>query len=88
MDDVQGGRSGPQLYLLSQDGYEALKHLQDTLNLMALITYNEEHMANNDTVMTIGRAELSFIFQSIHMQIDQVLEQLANENWLGVPKAT
>ena len=85
MDDIQGGRCGPQLYLLSQDGYEALKHLQDTLNLMALITYNEEHIANNDTTMTIGRAELYFIFQSIQLQIDQVLEHLANENWLGRP---
>jgi hypothetical protein len=75
MDDMQGGRCGPQPYLLSQSGYDGLKHLQDTLNLMALIIYNEEHVANNDTVMTIGRAELHFIFQSIHMQIDQVLEQ-------------
>ena len=83
MEDVQGGRCGPQLYLLSQDGYEGLKHLQDMLNLMALITYNEEHVAKDDIFMVIGRAELYFIFQAINTQIDDVLERLGNENWLG-----
>ncbi|HKU17718.1 MAG TPA: hypothetical protein VJP80_00420 [Candidatus Saccharimonadales bacterium] len=88
MDDMQGGRCGPQLYLLSQDGYEALKHLQDMLDLMALITYNDEHMASGDTTITMGRAELYFIFQAIHTQIDDVLERLGNENWLGIQSAS
>jgi hypothetical protein len=83
MDDMQGGRCGPQLYLLSSDGYESLKQLQDMLTLMALITYNEEHVANGEVMMAIGRAELYFIFQAINTQLDDVLEKLGNENWLG-----
>jgi hypothetical protein len=84
MEDMHGGRCGPQLYLLSEEGYESLKHLQDMLTLMALVTYNEEHVANGDLMMAIGRAELYFIFQAINMQLDDVLERLGNENWLGV----
>ena len=83
MHDMQGGRCGPQLYLLSSDGYESLKHLQDMLALMAHITYNEENAANGHAMMTIGRAELYFIFQSINAQIDEVLERLEGENWMG-----
>ncbi|WP_333676576.1 hypothetical protein [Dyella sp.] len=88
MQDMHGGRCGPQLYLLSEDGYEVLKHLQDMLPLMALITYNEEHLANDDDMMTIGRAELYFIFQAINTQIDDVLDRLGNENWLGAQSHT
>jgi hypothetical protein len=84
MKDMHGGRIGPQLYLLSSDGYESLKHLQDMLTLMAHITYNEENAANGTAMMTIGRAELYFIFQSINAQIDEVLERLEGENWMGV----
>ncbi|HKU17715.1 MAG TPA: hypothetical protein VJP80_00405 [Candidatus Saccharimonadales bacterium] len=88
MNDMHGGRCGQQLYLLSEDGYEGLKHLQDMLALMALVTYNEEHIASGDTMMSIGRAELYFIFQTINTQIDDVLELLANENWLDTQSHT
>jgi hypothetical protein len=83
MEDMQGDRRGPQLYLLSVDGYENLKHLQDMLTLMAQIIYNEDHTADGNAMMTIGRAELHFIFQAIHAEIEDVLERLGNENWLG-----
>jgi len=88
MNDMHGGRCGPQLYLLSEDGYESLKHLQDMLTLMALITYNDEHIAGGDIMMTIGRAELYFIFQAVNTQIEGVLERLGNENWLGIERHT
>ncbi|GGA39947.1 XAC0095 family protein [Dyella nitratireducens] len=84
MEDMQGGRCGPQLYLLSRDGYETLKRLQDMLDLMAHITYNEEHAEDCDATITIGRAELFFIFQAVNVQLDDVLDGLGNENWLGV----
>jgi hypothetical protein len=86
MEDMQGEPRGPQLYLLSQDGYENLKYLQDVLTLMAHITYNEENAADGNAMMTIGRAELYFIFQAINSQIDDVLERLGNENWLGIER--
>ncbi|GGA39307.1 XAC0095 family protein [Dyella nitratireducens] len=83
MADMQGEPRGPQLYLLSQDGYEILKHLQDMLTLMAHISYNEDNAENGDTTITIGRAELYFIFEAINMKLDEVLEPLGDENWLG-----
>ncbi|GGA44537.1 XAC0095 family protein [Dyella nitratireducens] len=88
MEDMHGGRCGPQLYLLSRDGYETLKRLQAMLDLMAHITYNEEHTANSDTMITIGRAELYFIFQAFNIQLDDVLDGLGNENWLGDSSST
>ena len=83
MEDMQDEPCGPQLYLLSRDGYESLKHLQDMLTLMAHITYNKENAADRNAMMIIGRAELYFIFQAINIQIDEVLERLGNENWIG-----
>jgi len=83
MEDMQGGRCGPQLYLLSRDGYLGLKHIQDMLTLMAHITYNKDNAAKDNGMMTISRAELYFIFEAIHAQIDEVLERLGDENWIG-----
>lgn len=82
MEDMHGIPSGPQLYLLSEEGYAELKHIQTMLTLMAGITYNEEDKANGNATLTIGRSELYFIFQAINAQIDGVLERLGNENWL------
>ena len=83
MKDMQGGRCGPQLYLLSSDGYEDLRQLQDMLTLMAHITYNEDNAENGEAIMTIGRAELYFIFEAINAKLDEVLSRLVDENWLG-----
>ena len=83
MKDMQGGRCGPQLYLLSSDSYEDLRHLQDMLTLMAHITYNEDNAENGEAIMTIGRAELYFIFEAINAKLDEVLSRLGDENWLG-----
>ena len=83
MKDMQGGHRGPQLYLLSSDSYEDLRHLQDMLTLMAHITYNEDNAENGEAIMTIGRAELYFIFEAINAKLDEVLSRLVDENWLG-----
>ncbi|WP_333677383.1 hypothetical protein [Dyella sp.] len=88
MHDMQGGRCGPQLYLLSSDGYENLKQLQDMLTLMAHITYNEDNADDGNAVMIIGRAELYFIFEAINAKIDEVLERLGDENWFGTQSRT
>ncbi|HUB92110.1 MAG TPA: hypothetical protein VMA74_20470 [Dyella sp.] len=83
MKDMQGGRYGPHLYLLSSDSYETLKDLQDMLTLMAHITYNEDNAENGHATITIGRAELYFIFEAINAKLDEVLARLGEENWLG-----
>ena len=88
MKDMQGGRCGPQLYLLSSDGYEDLRQLQDMLTLMAHITYNEDNAENGEAIMTIGRAELYFIFEAINAKLDEVLQRLDNENWLDAQSPT
>jgi len=38
MEDMQSGRCGPQLYLLSEETYEKLRDIQAMLTLMAQIT--------------------------------------------------
>jgi hypothetical protein len=88
MKDMQGGRCGPQLYLLSSDSYETLRNLQDMLTLMAHITYNDDNAENGEAMMTIGRAELYFIFEAINAKLDEVLEKLGDENWLGTGSHT
>ena len=83
MNDMHGGHRGRQIYLLPRDGYENLKDLQDMLSLMARITYNKDNAENGTAVMTIGRAELYFIFEAINAKIDEVFAQLGDEHWLG-----
>ena len=83
MEDMQGGPCGPLIYLLSEEGYESLKDLQAMLTLMAQITYNEGDDAKSNAALTMGRAELCFIFEAINAKIDDVLKRVGNENWLG-----
>lgn len=88
MEDTQGGRCGPQLYLMSEDAYEDLKHIQAMLSLMASATCNVECAAEREATLKIGRAELYFIFQAINAQIGEVLERLGSENWLRTQNRT
>jgi diacylglycerol kinase len=82
MDDMHGGHCGPQLYLLSEAGYESLRDLQAMLTLMAQIAYSP---GNDDgsTALMLGRAELSFVFEAINSRIDDVLNRLSRENDIG-----
>lgn len=82
MQDLQGGYCGPQLYLLSEAGYESLKDLQDMLTLMAQIAYNARS-DDGRTTLILGRAELGFVFDAINVRIDDVLNRLGQENGIG-----
>jgi hypothetical protein len=82
MKDMHGAPSGPQLYLLSEEGYRELKNIQAMLRLMAEIAYTEEDDANGNTMLTIGRAEICFVFEEISAQIGAALERLGKENWM------
>jgi hypothetical protein len=86
MEDMQGGRRGPQLYLLCEEGYESLKYLQDMLTLMAQIACSQDDDNDASTALTIGRAELCFIFEAINTRIDDVLRRVDDENWVGTQK--
>lgn len=88
MEDMHGGRCGPQLYLMSEDAYEGLKHIQAMLSLMANVTCNVECAKDREAMLKMGRAELYFIFQAINTQVGQVLECIGNENWLRTQNRT
>ena len=85
MEDLYSVPSGPQLYLLSEEGYEELKSIQSMLRLMAYITYHEEDDGGGPAMLMISRAELYVIFQAISVQIGNALERLAHENGVGTP---
>ena len=85
MKDMPTGRCGPQLYLLSEEGYKALRHIQTMLMQMGEVTY-EEVQANGNMMLAISRAELCFIFQEIGMPIGEVLERLGSENAIRAQK--
>lgn len=83
MEDMQGGPCGPQIYLLSEEGFEGLKDIQAMLTVMAQITYSEGDDAKSGATLTMGRAELCFIFETINAKIDDVVQRIGNENWMG-----
>lgn len=83
MEDMPGGRRGPQLYLLSEENFESLKDIQVVLTLLAQITYSKSEDAKQSAMLSIGRAELCFIFEAINAKIDDVVKRIGNENWLG-----
>lgn len=83
MEDIHGTPSGPQFYLLSEEGYRELKSIQTMLSLMAGIAYTENDDANGNTMLTIRRAEIYFVFEEISAQIGEALEQLGKENFVG-----
>lgn len=88
MKNTSSGRSVPQLYILSEEGYDNLKHIQDMLALMAQITYNTGDSENGGMMLSISRIELCFIFETINARINEVVERLGNENWLGTQRQT
>lgn len=83
MENMPGGRCGPQLYLLSEEHFESLKDIQVVLTLLAQITYSKSEDAKQSAMLAIGRAELCFIFEAINAKIDDVVKRIGNENWLG-----
>ncbi|RDS80000.1 XAC0095 family protein [Dyella psychrodurans] len=80
MEDMHGGPTGPQFYLLSEEAYEDLRNIQTMLTLMAHITYSEDDNTNGNVVLKIGRADLYYYFQEISAQIGAALDRLSKEN--------
>jgi Fe-S cluster biosynthesis and repair protein YggX len=73
--------TGPQLYLLSEEGYEELQHVQTMLLEMAKVSYHE-----NDAILAIRRADLYYFFEEVSAQIGDALERVGKENALGPHK--
>lgn len=78
MNDTHEIPSGPQLYLLSEQGYEELQHIQAMLLKMAKVSYHE-----NDAILAIRRADLYYFFEEVSAQIGDALDRVGKENTLG-----
>jgi hypothetical protein len=78
MKDMHETPSGPQLYLLSQEGYDELQHIQAMLLKMAKVSYHE-----HDAILAIRRADLYYFFEEISAQIGDALDRVGNENVVG-----
>jgi hypothetical protein len=78
MKDIHAPPSGPQLYLLSEQGYEELQNIQAMLMKMAKVSYHE-----NDAILAIRRADLYYFFEEISAQIGDALDRVGNENVVG-----
>ncbi|HUA78747.1 MAG TPA: hypothetical protein VL997_00125, partial [Dyella sp.] len=79
-EDMQSGPSGPQLYLLSEEGYRELKSIQAMLTLIARIARGEEDNANGKAMLTISRSDMSYYFLEISSLIGDALDRLGKEN--------
>ncbi|HTV84790.1 MAG TPA: hypothetical protein VME63_05265 [Dyella sp.] len=78
MSHTHNASSCPQLYLLSEQGYEELQHIQAMLMQMAKVSYNEK-----DAILAIRRADLYYFFEEISAQIGDALDRVGNENLIG-----
>ena len=83
MPTTHGGRHVPHFYILSEEGYEALKDLQSTLASMIHMTHMAKRDMQRAPVVVVGLNELNTLFTTINEQVDTVLERLNNENWIG-----
>jgi hypothetical protein len=82
MENMPGTRTGPQLYVLSEQGYEELRNIESTLLLMAQVTHSEDDDKNGNAMLTISRIELSNYFLEVSTQIAFALNRLSTENWM------
>ena len=87
MQTKQGSRL-PNFYILSEEGYEALKELQSTLTSMIDMTHMAKRDMQRAPVVVVGLNELHTLFATINEQVDTVLERLGNENWIGPHRQT
>ena len=83
MEDMHSDQSGPQLYLLSEEGYQELKSIQAMLTLIARIAHNKEGESDGDAMLTISRADMSYYFSEISGLIGDALDRLGKENGVG-----
>jgi len=83
MEEMYGSPSGPQFYVLSEEGYRELKSIQQMLSLMAGIAYNEDDDKNGNDLLTLRREEFFFVFTEISAQIGDALDRVGNENGLS-----
>jgi len=83
MEDMHSGPTGPQLYLLSEEGYRELKSIQAMLTLIARIAHGEEDNANGKAMLTISRSDMSYYFLEISTMIGDALDRLGKENVVG-----
>jgi hypothetical protein len=88
MPATQGGRHVPNFYILSEEGYEALKDLRSTLTTMIHITHTAKRDMQRSPLVIVGLNELHALFATINEQVDTVLERLGNENWIGSHRKT
>lgn len=88
MQTAQGGRHVPHFYILSEEGYEALKDLRSTLTSMIDMTHTAKRDMQRSPVVIVGLNELHALFATINEQLDTVLERLGNENWIGPHRQT
>ena len=83
MQTTHGGRNVPHFYILSEEGYEALKEVRETLTRMIDMTHIAKRDMQGIPMARIGLDELHVLFATINHQVDSVLERLGNENWIG-----
>jgi hypothetical protein len=83
MEDMHSGPQGPQLYLLSEEGYEDLRNIQAMLSLMAKIAYSNDDSTNGNAMLVIPRVDLHYSFEELRAQIGNALDRLSKENGIG-----
>ncbi|WP_233840668.1 hypothetical protein [Dyella sp. 2HG41-7] len=84
MEDMHGGPSGPQFYVLSEESYQELKTLQMMLHLMAAIAYTEEDDKNGNSLLTMRREQIYCVFEDMSSQIGIALAGVGRENEIKV----
>jgi len=82
MEKIPGTQTVPQLYVLSEQGYEELRCVERMLLLMAQVTHSEDDDKNANAVLTISRIDLSNYFLEVSTQIALALNRLSQENWI------
>jgi hypothetical protein len=82
MENTPGTRTGPQLYVLSEQAYEELRSIESMLLLMAQVTHSEDDDKTGNAMLTISRIDLSNYFLEVSTQIAFALNRLSQENWV------
>jgi hypothetical protein len=83
MEDMHSGPQGPQLYLLSEEGYEDLRNIQAMPSLMAKIAYSNDDNMNGNAMLVIPRVDLHYSIEELRAQIGNALDRLSKENGIG-----
>lgn len=85
MEDIYSEPTGPQFYIVSQEGYDDLRNIQTKLVVMAQVAHSDEDIESVNLRRMLNRSDINRFFAEISVQIGNALDGIRKDNLIAPP---